>query len=162
MIRESFAVARQRIEVEASDLIDLSWTPWRRIMLSARDNIWCLVDAEDYGWLSENVWNVSWGTGCEWKLYAKRNVGPARDTIRMHREILAKADPRSDRFMASHPGDHFNSHGLDNRKANLRWATHKQNARNRFKRQDIPSLDEIVRALIVGLPQQHQLEEIPF
>jgi hypothetical protein len=44
------------------DLVDLSWTPWRRIMLSARDNIWTLVDAEDYAWLSEHIWNV-WHAG---------------------------------------------------------------------------------------------------
>jgi hypothetical protein len=67
MMRNNFVVARERLEVEAVDLTDLSSTPWRRIMLSARENIWCLVDAEDYGWLSEHIWNVSWGTACPWK-----------------------------------------------------------------------------------------------
>jgi hypothetical protein len=62
MMRENFAVARQRIEIETVDLVDLSATPWRRIMLSARENIWTLVDAEDCAWLSENNWNVSWGS----------------------------------------------------------------------------------------------------
>jgi hypothetical protein len=162
MIRESFANAQLLTSLQAADIIDLSSTPWRRILLSARDNIWCLVDAEDYGWLSENIWNVSWGSRTPWQKYAKRNVGPDRATVRMHREILIEADPREERFLRSHYGDHINGQTLDNRRANLRWATHKQNCRNRTPREAIPSLDSIVRELIAGLPQQHQLEEIPF
>jgi hypothetical protein len=162
MMRENFTVARQRIEIEMVDFVDLSWTPWRRIMLSARENIWCLVDAEDYAWLSEHIWNVSWGTACPWKKYAKRNEGPDRATVRMHREILIKADPRSERFIASHPGDHINGNGLDNRRANLRWATRKQNAANRFKRSDIPSLDTIVLQLLAELGPRPELAQVPF
>ncbi|WP_315759332.1 HNH endonuclease [Bradyrhizobium sp. SZCCHNRI2007] len=162
MIRETFTLARQQIELEAADLIDLSWTPWRRIMLSARDNIWCLVDADDYGWLSENVWNVSWGSRTPWQKYAKRNVGPDRATLRMHREIMVRHDPRSDRFMAKHPVDHDNGQTLDNRKANLAWVTHRQNCNNRRPRGAIPSLDEIVRDLVASLPQRQLSSEVPF
>ena len=141
MMRENFAVARRQIEIETVDLVDLSWTPWRRIMLSARENIWTLVDAEDYAWLSENIWNVSWGSRTPWQKYAKRNVGPSRATLRMHREIQIGADPRAERFMSTHFVDHVNGQTLDNRRANLRWATSRQNVGNRTPRHAIPSLE---------------------
>jgi len=169
MMRASLVQARERVEFETAGAIDLSWTPWRRIMLSARDNIWTLVDAEDYAWLSANIWNVSWGKSCPWKKYAKRNVGPARETLRMHREIAIWNDPRSARFMASHHVDHGNGNGLDNRWrdrpgscGNLKWATPKQNAANRFARADIPSLDSIVLQLLAGLGPRPENAEIPF
>jgi len=162
MLRENFAVARRQIEIETADFIDLSWTPWRRIMLSARDNIWCLVDAEDYGWLSETIWNVSWGSRTPWQKYAKRNVGPDRATLRMHREIMMKAEPRDDAFIAAHPVDHNNGQTLDNRRANLAWVTKAQNLANRHPRGSIPSLDEIVRDLVASLGQRPELQEVPF
>jgi hypothetical protein len=108
------------------------------------DVIWTLVDAEDYAWLSEHIWNVSYGSRTPWQKYAKRNEGPDRATLRMHREILIEADPRSERFIASHHGDHINGQTLDNRRANLRWATQKQNAANRFARDAIPSQANVV------------------
>ena len=144
-----------------SDFVDLSATPWRRIVLSARDNIWCLVDAVDYAWLSEFVWNVSWGSRTPWQYYAKRNVGPARATLRMHREIMILADPRAEKFMSSHPVDHANGQTLDNRRANLSWVTPQQNVANTRPRSEIPSLDSIVLQLM----REHGYaapQEVPF
>jgi hypothetical protein len=158
-MRNNFVVARERLEVETVDLINLSSTRWRRIMLSAREDIWTLVDAEDHAWLSETIWNVSWGSRTPWQKYAKRNVGPDRATLRMHREIMVKADPRSQRFMSTHHVDHINGQTLDNRRANLRWATQKQNAANRFARDAIPALDQIVLDLLGPRPE---LVEVPF
>lgn len=164
MMRASFAEQRQRAEFAASDLVDLSWTPWRRIMLSSRDNVWTLVDAEDFAWLSQNIWNVSFGGGSgKRKLYAKRNVDWDRKTIRMHREIMIRADPRSERFMADHHVDHGNGQGLDNRRANLSWATPKQNAANRLASVGlVPSLDSIVLQLLSQLGPRPEIQEMPF
>lgn len=162
MMRASLVEARERIAFETADLVDLSWTPWRRIMLSARENIWALVDAEDFPWLSENVWNVSWGSRTPWQKYAKRNVGPDRATLRMHREIMIKADPRRDTFMSSHPVDHGNGQTLDNRRANLAWVSKAQNLANRHPRASIPSLDSIVLQLLAELGPRPELTEVPF
>ncbi len=159
-MRREIVVPGQRLE--RFDMLDLSWTPWRRIMLSAREDIWALVDADDYDWLSENVWNVSWGSRTPWQKYAKRNVGPSRATLRQHREIMIKHDPRDDRFMATHPVDHNNGQTLDNRKANLAWVTKAENTANRHPRASIPSLDAIVLQLVAELGPRPEITEVPF
>jgi hypothetical protein len=162
MRRETFLEARQRVEFDSADIIDLSWTPWRRIMLSARENIWTLVDAQDHAWLSANVWNVSWGSRTPWQKYAKRNVGEDRATLRMHREIMIRCDPRDDHFIATHPVDHGNGQTLDNRRANLAWVSKAQNTANRHPRASIPSLDSIVMQLLAELGQRPEIAELPF
>jgi len=153
--------AAVRTIVSAAPL-DLEATPWRKILLSAREDVWALVDAEDHAWLSQHTWHG--GARGRWKRYAKRNVGPDRATVRMHREIMMRADPRSQRFMATHHVDHINGNALDNRRANLRWATPRQNAGNRQVRAFIPSLDQILRQLLASLPEHSAagLAEFPF
>ena len=88
-----------------------------------------VVDDEDY----ERIAQFKWHSVCM-GLYRKiwYAVRDARDgeqmeieRIYMHREI-----------MGATPGveiDHRNGDGLDNRKQNLRPATHAQNIRNRYK-----------------------------
>ena len=161
MMRAELNHVRRPIELGASDLIDLSATPWRRITLSARDNVWTLVDAADFEWLSRVTWNVSWGSRTPWQLYAKRNVGRERATVRMHREIMIAADPRPESFMATHPVDHGNGQTLDNRRENLAWISHAANAANRHPRSAIPSLEAIVMQLMAdhGFSQP---QEVPF
>lgn len=154
-------VGARDVEFEA-DLIDLSWTPWRRIWLSSREPVWTLVDAEDFDWLMQWQWNV-WHDGRKhWQLYAKRNTGERRDTVRMHRELQIRNDPRDADYMAVHLVDHINGQTLDNRRANRRWSTKRDNNMNRRGRGDAPSLDSILAGLIAGLPARSQLEEIPF
>jgi hypothetical protein len=144
------------------DLPDLSTTPWRRIWLSEREPIWALVDAVDFEWLSANIWNVSWGSRTPWQKYGKRNIGRSRATLRMHREIMIVAEPQDDLFVSTHHVDHRNGQTLDNRRANLRWVTNKQNSNNRTLRARIPALEEIVSGLLASLPAREPLEEIPF
>jgi hypothetical protein len=161
MMRAELTQSQIVIAASACDFIDLSATPWRRITLSARDNVWCLVDAIDFDWLSARTWNVSWGSRTPWQLYAKRNIGRDRATLRMHREIMIAADPRAEDFMAEHPVDHGNGQTLDNRRTNLAWVTPAQNQANKRPRAKLPSLD----AIVLQLMAEHgyaPAQEVPF
>ncbi len=100
----------------------LAWMP---IPLS--QNLYALVDGEDHEELSKHKWYADKGHNT---YYARRQTliqNGKHQTVRMHRLIMnAPIDMEI---------DHRNGCGLDNRKANLRPATHQQNHFNqRFQR----------------------------
>lgn len=78
-----------------------------------------VVDAEDYGWLSEFNWRAK-KEKSSGKFYASRHL-PGNRTSPMHSEIIG--------CMA----DHISRDTLDNRRQNLRPATTSENGRNRAK-----------------------------
>lgn len=101
-----------------------------RIPLRARDGsvrAWAIVDREDAD-LAELVWFLNrYG-------YAGRNVRPANTASgnsaqTMHRIILARSVGRA--LSRDEQCDHINGDRLDNRRVNLRVATHGQNVVNR-------------------------------
>jgi hypothetical protein len=118
-----------------------------RIWLRERDGVFCLVDAEDFLWLQAWRWNVGWFAATPWKYYAKRNTGAERSTVYLAREVMQRADPRDELFCSLHVVDHINGQSLDNRRANLRWATITENRNNRIERSAVPSLDSIIAQL---------------
>jgi hypothetical protein len=82
-----------------------------------------LIDAEDWPTISEFKWSVSSDGGT--RLYVSTRIEGKK--IYLHRFLLeAPLDQRV---------DHRNGNPLDNRKANLRLATHQQNMFNRRKAQ---------------------------
>src|SRR5688500_6023762 len=83
-----------------------------------RGGHWAVIDGEDWARVAAGRWHVRRGSHVG---YVKR--GPRRW---MHRLVL-NAGPNQ-------RVDHRNGNGLDNRKANLRFATHTQNMRNARKR----------------------------
>ena len=93
---------------------------YRRIYLG--EDEWTILDQQDYYRFGNLKWTIS-GNGK--KFYATRflKIAPGQTkTLRLHREILnAPADLLV---------DHINSDTLDNRRANLRLATHSQNTCN--------------------------------
>jgi len=96
---------------------------YRRIYLG--EDVWTIVEPADY----YRVGNIKWCLGGhERKLYAiggiRNNKGGVK-TVYLHREIM----------MASKGQivDHKNCDSLDNRRANLRLATHAQNSSNKRK-----------------------------
>ncbi|MHC4636896.1 MAG: HNH endonuclease [Planctomycetota bacterium] len=95
---------------------------FRRIPLS-RDKF-AIVDPEDFDKLIKYKWNFCDHKGLRYaKRWQKRK--PRGTNIPMHRQIIGVPDGMC--------VDHINHNGLDNRKANLRIATHAQNTRNRIK-----------------------------
>jgi hypothetical protein len=94
---------------------------WREIPLTK--GLVAKVDEGDYAALAVFKWHASVG---QWHTYAARR-GPRRKTlprkqIFMHRVILTAPEGVA--------VDHINGDTLDNRHANLRFATASQNARN--------------------------------
>jgi hypothetical protein len=102
---------------------------FRRIYLG--EEKWTIVDSRVYYKIRNFKWIV-YGTG--FNLYAVRLkiIGPNKTrTVYLHREIMnAPADLLV---------DHRNCDSLDNRKANLRFATHTENGQNRRKRKNATS-----------------------
>ncbi len=94
---------------------------FRRIPLTQRR--YAIVDPADYTRLAEYKWHANrsrttfYAQRKKWLPELKKEV-----TVRMHRHILNVPD----NLLV----DHINGNGLDNRRANLRPATHSQNTCN--------------------------------
>jgi hypothetical protein len=88
--------------------------------------MYAIVDPDDFWRLSKHKWFASKG---QRTYYAIRRAYPGKNrrpkTVCMHREIIKAGDDQL--------CDHINHNGLDNRKANLRLASRRQNAWNRQK-----------------------------
>ena len=93
---------------------------FRKVVLT--QGKYAIVDPADFYNLSQYKWRVKKE---ENTAYAQRAEYKRRTTIMMHRQIM-RAEKN---FFV----DHINHNGLDNRKANLRFATCRQNAWNSRK-----------------------------
>ena len=96
---------------------------FRRIYLGEGE--WAILDQEDYYRFGNSKWGIE---GKKDKFYAVRNVKNGDKKVRterLHREIM---DAPKGLLV-----DHRNGNSLDNRRANLRLATHAQNMHNRKK-----------------------------
>jgi len=97
---------------------------FRRIYIGEGE--WTIVEPEDYYRLRDFKWHIS-GNGSNY--YAARHIkaGPWRTKmVLLQREIM-----NAPRGLVV---DHRNGNTLDNRRANLRLATHSQNSCNKRKR----------------------------
>lgn len=96
--------------------------PFRRIQLT--QGKYAIVDPEDFERLNKYKWYASKNKNT---YYAGRSIRLGKNKkrlfIKMHREII-----NPPRHLVV---DHINRKGWDNRKANIRPATHAQNCRNR-------------------------------
>ena len=127
------------IQIKVSNCLDLIFTcpllafrlfycgcAYRRLYLG--QGKWTLLDVKDYYRLRFLKW-VVYGNGTNLYAIRLRLTDPNKtSTVYMHREIM---NPPPDLVV-----DHRNCDGLDNRKQNLRFATHAQNTRNRRKKKN--------------------------
>jgi len=98
-------------------------------IISITGNQAALVDDCDYEYLNRWKWQLKKGSRT---YYAERPAGSKRnrEKIIMHRLILGLS--KGDGVIV----DHRNRNGLDNRRSNLRIATHQQNSANSRKHSD--------------------------
>ncbi len=84
-----------------------------------------IVDDDDYEELSQFKWYASWNRSDRtWR--ARRNVKKGLLEL-MHRRILGLGNGQIDKRQV----DHINHNSLDNRRCNLRIASHSENQHNR-------------------------------
>jgi hypothetical protein len=86
---------------------------------------YAIVDPEDYKEFAKYKW---YAKGCGRRFYAERwdSSGIKGKDVSMHQAIMGAAEGKVI--------DHINHNGLDNRKANLRFATAQQNTWNKRKK----------------------------
>lgn len=82
---------------------------------------WAIVDHADYDSLMGGLW-CAYLSGRVW--YAMRNIGPAKSRVRQRMHRIIRPDIEGEI-------DHRDGDGLNNRRENLRPATHVENSLNR-------------------------------
>ena len=99
--------------------------PSYRLIVLTRGQV-CKVDTADYEWLNQWLWFASFDKNTQ-SYYAKRNV----PSINRRRQRIVSMAEIIQQPPDGHRVDHQNHDTLDNRRSNLRIASHQQNARNR-------------------------------
>ncbi len=102
---------------------------FRRIYLG--EGKWTIVEPGDYYTYGKYRWIV-WGDTYNFYAFREKKTGPkSTKKVSLHREIM--------NFPKNKLVDHKNGDTLDNRRSNLRLATHIQNMQNRRKRKNTTS-----------------------
>ena len=98
-------------------------------------NVYAVVDEDDYLWAIKWKWSPKWSRGDK-KVYLRRvghegtRESRVQRTIWLHIEVM-KRTGKPKRTREHKLVDHKNGNGLDCRRGNLRWATHRMNVLNR-------------------------------
>ena len=116
-----------------------------------------LVDASDYGWLSEMRWYPMKKDTGDVYAFTHIQVDGKKTSAFMHRMILGA--------VAGQETDHRNGNGLDNRRENIRLCTHSQNMANRTRRWGVSrylgvSLHKPTRKWIVHIQKNKKLQHV--
>lgn len=93
-----------------------------------------IVDKEDYNDLIEHKWYANYDNKLN-GYYPRRNLWVKknkRTSLSLHQAIMGS--PKNKKLEI----DHINRNTLDNRKSNLRWASHRQNCQNKKKNTNWP------------------------
>ncbi|MBN2019672.1 MAG: HNH endonuclease [Sedimentisphaerales bacterium] len=97
--------------------------PFRKIPLG--NGLFAIVDPDDFYWLNQYRWIAKGKDDCLYAVRFDRNADGKYTSFSMHRQIM---NPPEALLV-----DHENNKTLDNRRDNLRLATHWQNTCNRRK-----------------------------
>ena len=103
-------------------LLRYGW-PFRKIPLG--EGLFTIVDPALFYWLNNYHWSARRNSNCIYAVRFLNDPGKKPKIISMHREIM---NPRKGLLV-----DHRNRDSLDNRRDNLRIATHSQNQFNKAK-----------------------------
>jgi hypothetical protein len=103
-----------------------------------------LFDEEDLAFVLNHTWSVNRNNGGNHVLYASTNMKDAEGnyhTIMFHRMLFPELMPKPQKEgdppidpKARRVADHLTGNGLDNRKANIRVVSYRDNALNRMVR----------------------------
>lgn len=103
----------------------------RRFIKLSRSRYSVIVDADKYEWLNQWKWGITKIGKVYYALRTTRNENNIRAL--MHRFVLGLKKGQKQEV------DHINHNGLDNRLANLRICTHRQNLQNSLPRKNTSS-----------------------
>lgn len=97
-------------------------------VIRLQKDVYAVVDMVDYFHLSKRAWHLDTGGYARGHFRDRSKPGYKTVQVRMHRHLLGKGKGVTG---SDDQVDHKNRRQLDNRRANLREATAKQNTDNR-------------------------------